>query len=166
MSAAQTSHLVVDLAQVGRGGGQVAYRMTVNADGALPSGYLSERVMLVTNDPQSPQIPLLVEGRVLPAVTVSPASIFLGVVQPGEKIAKQLVVEGKRPFRILAITCDDKSFHFGDAGNATAKKVHVVPVSFVGGKNTGRVSQTIKIATDLGADATPELTAYAVVTEK
>lgn len=160
------SHLVVDLTLIGRGGGQVAYQMTVNADGALPSGYLSERVMLVTNDPDSSHIPLLVEGRVLPAITVSPASLFLGVVQPGEKIAKQLVVEGKRPFRILSINCDDKSFHFGDTGNATAKKLHVVPVSFVGGKSSGRVSQTIKIATDLGSDATPELTAYAVVAEK
>ena len=70
------SHVVVDLAEIARGGGQVSYQMTVNADKAMPSGYLSERVMLVTNDPESPQIPLLVEGRVLPAITVSPASLF------------------------------------------------------------------------------------------
>ncbi len=149
------SHLVVDLSLIGRGGGQVSYEMTVNADGALPSGYLSERVMLVSNDPESPQIPLLVEGRVLPAITVSPASLFLGVVQPGDKIAKQLVVEGKQPFRILSIACDDKSFRFGDTGNATAKKLHVVPVSFLAGKSAGRVSQTIRITTDLGAARRP-----------
>ena len=37
----------------------------MQADGNMPAGYLNDQIMLVTNDPQSPQIPLVVEGRVL-----------------------------------------------------------------------------------------------------
>ena len=87
----------------------------------------------------------------------------MGVVEPGQKVTKQLVVKGKKPFRILSITCDDKSFMFGDSADKTPKTLHLIPVSFVAGKTSGKVSRTIKIETDLG-ESSPELAAYAVVT--
>ena len=37
----------------------------------------------------------------MPGITVSPTALFMGVVQPGQKVTKQLVVKGKKPFRIL-----------------------------------------------------------------
>ncbi len=156
------NHLSVDLAETSRSGGQISYEMTVHVDNSLPTGYVNEYLMLVTNDTQATQIPLLVEGRVLPGVTVSPASLFLGVIEPGQKVTKQLVVKGKKPFRILSITCADKSFTFGNIADKTPKTLHLVPVSFEAGKTSGKVNRTIKIETDLG-DSTPELAAYAVV---
>ena len=118
--------------------------------------------MLVTNDAQATQIPVVVEGRVMPAITVSPSSLFMGVVQPGQNVTRQLVVKGKKPFRILSITCDDKSFTFGKVADKTPKTLHLVPVTFAAGKDCGKDQSTIKIETDLG-DSTPELAAYAVV---
>jgi hypothetical protein len=155
-------HLSVGLTETSRNAGQVSYDMTVHVDNSVPAGYVNEYLMLVTNDLQSTQIPLLVEGRVLPAVTVSPSSLFMGVVEPGKKVTRQLVVKGKKPFRILSITCDDKSFTFGNASDKTPKTLHLVPVSFAAGQSAGKISRTIKIETDLG-DSTPELAAYAVV---
>ena len=86
----------------------------------------------------------------------------MGVVEPGKKVTRQLVVKGKKPFRILSVTCDDKSFTFGAVADKTPKTLHLVPVSFAPGQNAGKISRTIKIETDLG-DSTPELAAYAVV---
>ena len=157
------NHFTVDLKETSRNGGQVSYEMAVRVDNSMPTGYVNEYLMLVTNDTQATQIPLLVEGRVQPGVTVSPASLFLGVIEPGQKVTKQLVVKGKKPFRILAITCDDKSFTFGSVADKTPKTLHLVPVSFEAGKTAGKVNRTIKIETDLG-ETTPELAAYAVVT--
>jgi hypothetical protein len=157
------THLSVDLAETSRDAGQVSYDMTVYVDRNMPVGYVNEYLTLLTNDAQATQIPVLVEGRVLPGVTVSPSSLFLGVVDPGQKVTKQLVVTGKKPFRILSITCDDKSFTFGGNADKTPKTLHLIPVSFVAGKSSGKVSRTIKIETDLG-DSSPELAAYAVVT--
>ena len=86
----------------------------------------------------------------------------MGVVQPGQKVTKQLVVKGKKPFRILAISCDDKSFKFDTSKEESPKALHMVPVTFSAGADAGKVVKTIRIKTDQG-DMTPELAAYAVV---
>jgi hypothetical protein len=93
---------------------------------------------------------------------VSPTALFMGVVQPGQKVTKQLVVKSKKPFRILGVSCQDKSFQFDTSKEETAKELHMVPVTFTAGVDAGKVMKTIKIETDQGSMA-PELAAYAVV---
>ena len=126
------------------------------------AGYLNDRLMLVTDDVRGEQIPVLVEGQVLPSITVSPTALFMGVVPSGQKVTRQLMVSGKKPFRILEITCDDKSFKFDTSKDNAAKELHLVPVTFLAGADAGKVVKTIKIKTDQG-EMTPELAAYAVV---
>lgn len=155
-------HISGELVQTQRDNGQVAYRLKVHLDAKTPAGYLHDHVVLVTDDHQSTEIPLAVEGLVQPTISVSPASLFMGVVHPGEKVTKQLVVKAKKPFRILSITCDDKSFQFETSNEKDAKSLHLVPVTFLAGAEAGKVLKTIRIETDLG-DALPELSAQAVV---
>jgi len=155
-------HLSVKRNRTDQGRGRVAYQLSVRLDGQVPPGYLRDHLMLITNDPSSPRIPLAVEGLVQSEIMVSPASLFMGVVEPGKKVTKQLVVRGKTPFRILSVTCDGASFEFDTGGEAEAKLVHVIPVTFIAGQHPGKVLQTIRIETDLGESA-PELSAYAVV---
>jgi len=90
--------------------------------------------------------------------------LFMGVVQPGQKVTKSLVVKGGRPFKVTSIACEDKAFQFA-APSAEMKPVHVVPVTFVAGNIEGKVTKTIRIVTDLG-QVTPELSAYAVVSSQ
>jgi hypothetical protein len=71
-------------------------------------------------------------------------------------------VKGKKPFKILSITCNDKSFKFDTSKESGAKELHLIPVTFLAGSDTGKVAKTIKIKTDQG-EMTPELAAYAVV---
>jgi len=145
-----------------RHGGRAAYELLVHLDEHAPAGYIEDHLVLVTKGPRAAQIPVRVEGRVLPGVSVSPATLFMGVVEPGQKVTKQLVVRGKRPFRILSISCDDESFEFGATADEMAKPLHLVPVSFVAGENPGKVARKIRIVTDLG-ESQPELSAFAVV---
>lgn len=155
-------HITAKAVETGRNDyGQVSYALKVTVDKTMPAGYLNDHVMLVTNDGNQ-QIPVLVEGRVTPGITVSPAALFMGVVKPGDKVTKKLVVTSKKPFRILSITCDDKSFQFDAPKEDTPSKVHQIPVTFLAGADTGKVVKTIKIKTDQG-EMTPELAAYAVV---
>jgi hypothetical protein len=152
--------------ETGRRGGQVSYKLSVQLDKNTPPGYINDHLMLVTNDYRSKQFPVLVEGRVLSGIIVSPATLFMGVVEPGKKVTRQLVVRSKKPFRILSITCDDKSFEFKNPseGGGEAKLVHLVPVTFLAGEGTGKVSRMIRIESDSGT-TTPELAAYAVVAQ-
>lgn len=155
-------HISARAVETSRGGGRVSYDLLVRLDESAPVGYFNDHLVLMTNDRGSEQIPVRVEGRVVSAVTVSPATLFMGVVQPGRKVTKQLVVRGKRPFRILSITCEDDCFRFETSADGGPKPLHVVPVTFVAGASPGKVSKTIRIETDLG-EAVAQLAAYAVV---
>lgn len=155
-------HLSGELVQTQRGNGLVGYKLKVRLDDKAPAGYLHDHLVLVSDDRQSTEIPVTVEGLVQPTITVSPTSLFMGVVHPGQKVTKQLVVQAKKPFRILSITCDDKSFKFDTSKDQTAKTLHLIPVTFVAGEAAGKVLKTIRIETDQG-DSLPGLSAYAVV---
>jgi hypothetical protein len=158
-------HITAKAVETGRNDyGQTTYSLKVNVDKNAPAGAMNDYLMLVTNDGNQ-QIPVLVEGRVNPSITVSPSALYMGVVQPGQKVTKKLVVTSKKPFKILGITCDDKSFQFEQPKDNTPSKVHQIPVTFMAGTDAGKIVKTIKIKTDQG-EMTPELAAYAVVSTK
>jgi len=155
-------HIKAELTPV-RSGYSTAYDLTVRLDKDAPAGYIKDHLQLVTNDHRASEFPVLVEGRVLPPVTVSPSALFMGVVESGGKVTKQLVIRGKKPFRVLSISCEDPSFEFGEIRTDIARPVHVVPVTFVAGTGAGKIAKMIRIETDL-SDSRPELSAFAVVT--
>jgi len=157
------AHVSAELGEPQRRQGQVVYKVKVHLKGDAPAGYVNDHLVLVTNDQREPQIPVLLEGRVSSGFSVSPASLFMGVLQPGEKVTKRLVVRGKKPFTIVSIDCDGCSFEF-DTSDKTAKTVHLIPVTFVAGPNAGKIVRKIQIRTDLG-EKVPELAAYAVVSK-
>ncbi len=68
-----------------RGAGQVIYDIHARLDQGAPAGYIQDQLILVTNDPRAARIPLRVEGQVAGALSVSPTSVFLGVVQPEQR---------------------------------------------------------------------------------
>ena len=107
--------------------------------------------------------PVTVEGQVMAKVNVSPASLFLGAMQPGEKTTRQVVVWSKQPFPITSVAGDPASFQFRRQ-QQPAKTVHVLPVTFIAGSDRGRVVKTIHITTDRDG-AAAELATYAIVTE-
>ena len=158
-------HLTGEVVETTRSASQVSYELRVRLDKNAPTGYIRDHLVLVTNDNRYKQIPVAVEGRVLSAVTVSPASLFLGVVQPGQKVTKRLVVRSKKPFRITSITADCECFEFGIPDENVAKPLHLVPVTFTAGDKSGKVAKTIRIKTDVD-DATVELSANALVTQE
>jgi hypothetical protein len=127
-----------------------------------PPGYVNDHLILATSDGHTRAIPLEVEGRILPGITVSPAPLFMGVVRPGQTVTKKFVIQGKKPFRITAVQCNDKHFQLSADVADQPKPVHVIPVTFTASDSPGRVEETIRIETDLGS-AAPELSTYAVV---
>jgi hypothetical protein len=157
-------HLSGKVVETRRGDGLVSYNLVVRIDENAPVGYVDDHLVLVTNDRSSTEVPVPVEGIVQAGIRVSPASLFMGVVQPGQKVTKQVVVKGNKPFRIISVNCDGKDFHFDTSKDKTPKELHLIPVTFVAGKEPGKVSKTIRIETDLG-DASQVLSAYAVVAQ-
>lgn len=156
-------HFEVELIPTSRNAGRITYDMLVRLTKDAPPGYIKDQLILVTNDDKGTEMPVDIEGRVVSAFTVSPASLFMGVVHPGQQVTKQLVVRGKKPFRITSVECKDASFSITPADET--KTVHLVPVLFTAGDKPGKITQQISIHTDQGDDAVATCTAFAQVVE-
>jgi hypothetical protein len=155
----------VELIPQARGGGRVNYELAFRLKKGTPPGYVNDRLTLVTNDGNRKYIPLYVEGNVIAPLTVSPVSLQLGVVQPGESVTRQIVVRGKTPFSITNVGCssDDECFRFQTSGETRA--VHLIPVTFTANDKTGKFVERIHIVVGDGSRALPEVVAHVEVRE-
>jgi Protein of unknown function (DUF1573) len=153
--------LEVELTETQRYSGRVAYDLLVRMKDSAPAGYFNEQLVLITNDDQNPRIPMQVEGRVVPQISVAPESLMLGEVARGEQVSKKILVRGKQPFKILNMKCDADCFDFKT--DAESNERHVVEVVFNAKQDPGKIKETIHIVTDMGAGLQTSLTAYATV---
>ena len=144
-------HLEVSLDEKSRAGNRVVYEMVVKLKRGAPVGYLQDQLTIVTDDNQLQTVAVAVEGRINSALSVSPATVFLGTLNAGQVVEKKLVVRGKAPFKIAAVRCGDERFTFEKSNEA--KMLHLVPMKFTADGATGKISQTIVIETDQGATA-------------
>jgi len=143
-------HLTGKVTETGRQGGRITYELKVVLDKDAPAGYVSEHLWLITNDPRTKEIPVPVEGQVQAEISVSPSSLFLGTVQPGQSVTKQLVVRGQKPFRIASIRGDCECLKATTPKGEEAKVLYVVPITFTAREKAGKITQTVQIATDSG----------------
>jgi hypothetical protein len=159
-----SEYIEAEFVETSRGGGQVAYELTVNLKPDAPPGHIKEQLLLVTNDRRASEFPVDIEGRVVSSVTVSPASLFYGAVKPGDRVKKQLVVQAKKPFRVTEVSCDEPTrFEFETLDGDQAKPAHRIQVVYTAGDKPGKIAYKIRVETDQGADAAAELSAFAHV---
>ncbi|HVX10760.1 MAG TPA: DUF1573 domain-containing protein [Pirellulales bacterium] len=148
-----------------RQNGQVSYRLNVSLTPDAPAGYLQDQLILVTNDRNYTHVPVAVEGRIVPELVVNPPLVAMGRLQPGQTVRKQIVIQGKEPFRITHVECDNDAFQADLSANTghEAKLVHLVPILFVAGTKPGKMTGKIRIETDLHGGATTDVRATALV---
>jgi hypothetical protein len=153
--------LEVELTETQRFSGRVAYDLLVRMKDTARAGYFNEQLVLVTSDSSNPRIPLHVEGRIVPQISVAPEALRFGEVAHGNAVPMKILVRGKKPFRITAMECDADCFEFKTDDKASAR--HIVEVVFAANQEPGTVKETIHIATDLGDSFETTLTAYATI---
>lgn len=129
--------------ETGRQVGNVTYDMKVKLLPGAPTGYLKERLVVVSN---GMEIPIEVEGRLLPPLTAQ-SLLFMGAVKPESKTRKPLVIQGKQPFRITGIECDDDGVKC--EFSKTAERRHIVNVTFTAPDKPGERKTKLRITTDL-----------------
>jgi hypothetical protein len=132
--------------------GQVEYNLTVKLKPDAPAGYVQGPLMLVTNDYNAGanRVPVVIEGYVAPGLTVRPGMLSFGAVEPGKPAAQNLVVQGRVPFRVLAVRSSDARFQ---CKLPTESKIfHILSIAFQDeGKTTasGKISARLSIETDI-----------------
>lgn len=154
---ANSPFINAEVKEISRNGGQVAYELDVQLKDDAPAGYITDQVVVSTNDQRSKEFPVNVEGLIVSELTVSPNALMLGTLQPGQKVTKQIVVKGSKPFKILEVRCEDSAFTFQKSDEA--KALHLLPVTFEAGNDTGKINQKIEIVTDLPQHGTAQLSA-------
>ena len=155
-------HLSAEVVETERTGDRVSYRLRARLAATAPGGRVNEHLVLVTNDRQSAEVPVQVQGLIRSEITVSPAVLLMGVAAPGKQLTKVFVLRGKRPFRILSLTCDAAGYEFAGVEAEGAKSLFLIRATFTAGTRPGKVSGTIRIRADLG-QAACELPVQAVV---
>jgi len=156
-------HLAAEAVLAGRAERQATYELVVTLKDTAPPGYFCDDLILVTNDnnPRSSRVPVPVEGVVVTGLTVRPSPLMLGVVEAGQSVSRQLVIQGVAPFRILGATCADERIRFSVP--QTAKNVHLLPVTFTAGQAPEEFTGKIRIETDAAAGRVTEVAVQAQV---
>jgi hypothetical protein len=134
--------------------GQVGYRVRVTMKPDAPAGRLRHELLLKTNDPASPLVPVLVEGTVQASLTVVPSSIAMRPSpKVGDTVRYKVLVSGAKPFKILSVD------GVGDGLEAdlptNPAQVQTVVLRYLPPKS-GEVKRVLHIKTDL--DTNPAVT--------
>jgi hypothetical protein len=90
----------------------VSYELTVKLRPETPVGELREQILVSTNDGNGPQIPIMVEGRVIPEYSVTPPSIVLRSLKPGTQEKVKVIISSKKPFAVSKIESNSGSSSF------------------------------------------------------
>ena len=145
---------------------KIAYDLSVELKKGAPPGYIREPLVLVTNDvdPRSARVPVNIEGLVAAPLTVRPASLTIAAAEIGHPVTSNLVIQGRAPFRILAVRSSDDRFQ--GKPPTESKLFHILPVTFLAkdaATPPGKVNATIRIETDLAGAQPIEVPATAEV---
>jgi hypothetical protein len=138
--------LAVELQELYRQPGRVGYRLRTTLQPDAPPGLLKHELMLKTNDPASPLVPVLVEAVVQAPLTVKPGVLKLGSPKVGDAVTRSVLVYGGKPFKILAIDGLGDGFQ-ADLPQAAAA-VQKVTITYQPPKAT-EVRRQLLIKTDL-----------------
>lgn len=148
----KNEHIVASVTETSRSGaagsGRATYDLNVILKPTAPAGALREQIILVTDDPNSPLVPILVEARVEADITVTPEVVSLGMLTPGQDKTVNVVIRGKKPFEIVKIEADSASGSFKARVPEDARPVHVLPLTITTPNEPGTFNEqfTVTIA--------------------
>jgi len=120
------------------------YVLRVALSPDAPPGPIRERLTLITSDTNNPKVPVLVEGVVEDDITVR--DVDLGTVVRGEEKRFNVVLRGKKSFKIAGMACEGKSGDNFEMKLPDADRpVHVVPMKFTAPARTGAYTETFTV---------------------
>jgi len=139
----------------GRQAGKVGYRLTVVLKADAPPGVFKHELMLKTNDPASPVLPVVVEGNVQASLAVSPGLVPMGTVKVGQEKTFKVTVRADRSFQIVAV--DGQGEGITAVLPAQAALVHQLTLKCKPGQ-AGELRKQLLIRTDMVPNASVAVT--------
>jgi hypothetical protein len=152
--------LAAQLVETSRTGGAVSYSLTVSLKPDVPAGSLRDEIRLISNDPETPSIPILVTARVRGDLTAAPSILALGQVSSAAGVQGRFVIRGSRPFTIQSIEGQGDGFSTSVAPGAR-QAVHVVTLAYKPEEGTtrGEIRRVFRVHSDVPGEPPLDLTA-------
>lgn len=126
--------------------GTVNYNLKVSLKPGAPKGDLRDRVLIETNDPSNPQIPLLVEAKIESEFTITPDEIHLGTLAPGQSRTQNVVIKGRKPFSIEKMESDSGSPAYEMVLPKTTNVVQVIRLVVTASASPGPLKETFTVS--------------------
>jgi hypothetical protein len=140
--ASANDYIDAALTETSRGDGRVNYDLSVTVSGDAPAGMIRDQIVLTTNDQGNPKVEVLVEAEVVADIVVSPSTLELGTLTPGDTKTMSVVVRGRRPFSIEKIECESDRDCFKVRLGKDARNVHVLPLTVTAPNESGEFTET------------------------
>jgi hypothetical protein len=128
-----------------RDSSNVNYDLKVTVKGTASLGELREQLTIVTDDSGNPYIPVLVAGTIESEYSVNPQMVTFGTLSPGEHKSANVVIRGKKPFRIEKIESEKTAGMFEVRLPTEAKTLHQLPLTMIAPSEAGTVSEEFTV---------------------
>lgn len=123
----------------------VDYDIVVTLSPDAPGGALRDQLTLITDDQNSPEVPLPVEARVEADFTVQPEFWALGTITAGATKTTNVVIRGRKPFKIDKIEGTTSDERFKVKLPQDEKAVHVLPLTFTAPAEASEIDELFTI---------------------
>ncbi len=155
-----TKSLSGQLVETGRNAGSVSYSLSLSVKPDAPVGLLRDEIRLISNDPETPSIPVMVSGVIRGDLTAAPSVLSLGQVHSSAGAQGRFVVRSSRPFAIRSIEGAGDGF-MTSSPDGTRQSTHVVTVAYKPdlGTTSGDIRRIFRVHTDLPDEPSLDLTA-------
>ncbi len=121
-------YLTSKIVEKSRGGGTANYDVVLTLKGDAPAAKLRDQMLIVTDDIGDVGYPVAVEAQVEPDIVV--ADVQFGQVVPGQPKTVNVVVRGKKPFKIDKVERAKQDENFKVKTTEAVTTVHMLPLTF------------------------------------
>jgi len=143
-------NIAAKLLEIRRDAFNINYELHVTIKGTAPLGDIRDQVILVTDDPNNRNIPVLVEAKVVPEYVVTPDLVTFGMLAPGDRKTMPVIIRStsRQPFAIEKIESEKTAGIFETRIPKESKELHQLPLTFIAPKEAGTVTEefTVTIA--------------------
>ena len=139
--------LTASIRETGRTNATANYELVVTLSPDAPVGPVRRRLLLMTAGDTAPPVPVLVEGVVEDDITVR--DVDLGTLAAGEEKRFNVVLRGKKPFKIAAMSGKGKAVdRFGMKLPEAVRPIHIVPMTFRAPAEGGSYAETFVVTVE------------------
>lgn len=140
-------YIDAEAVEVKRGGGYATYKVKVTLKGDAPIGRIREELLMITNDANSPRVPLLLEARVQNDFTIAPEIVALNKLSAGTSKDLQLVISRiSGTFKVTGVACESGYEGLSVMLPPAPNKVQVVRMKLKAPANPGDVEDHLLIS--------------------